>query len=79
MFKWLRDEKILQKNNIPYQVYNKYFKVTHKYVENIGKTKPIVLINKNGVVYLHSKLAKEGYIILKSVEEIIEELNKSNK
>lgn len=67
MYKWLRDNKILMGNNIPYQQFinqkffiikpNGYHKEHGKIIEDF-KT----MITKRGIDYLLKRLAKEGYI-----------------
>ena len=52
--KKLREMNILQKDNVPYQRYMKYFKV--KQTIKRCKTYTVTLINKNGIDYLSSKL-----------------------
>lgn len=53
-FETLRELKILQKDNIPYQKYMKYFKVKQTVKNN--KTYKVALINKVGIDYLSNKL-----------------------
>ena len=74
MFKWMRSKGILQVNNVPYQTYSKYFKVIPNNIKKLGFTTFTTLINYDGIIYLHKKLVKDGYISVKSMEEIIEEL-----
>lgn len=74
MFKWMRSKGILQVNNVPYQTYSKYFKVIPSNIKKLGFTTFTTLINYDGIIYLHKKLVKDGYISVKSMEEIIEEL-----
>lgn len=72
MFKWLREQKILQGDNKPYQSYMKYFKVVplkNRYAES--KT----LVNYQGVIFLYRRLKEQGKISLKSVDEVLKELN----
>lgn len=74
MFKWLREQKILQGDNKPYQSYMKYFKVVplkNRYAES--KT----LVNYQGVIFLYRRLKEQGKISLKSVDEVLKELNLS--
>lgn len=74
MFKWLREQKILQGDNKPYQSYMKYFKVIplkNKFAES--KT----LVNYQGVIFLYRRLKEQGKISLKSVDEVLKELNLS--
>lgn len=74
MFKWLREQKILQGDNKPYQSYMNYFKVIplkNKFAES--KT----LINYQGVIFLYRRLKEQGKISLKSVDEVLKELNLS--
>lgn len=67
MYKWLRDNKILMGNNMPYQQFinqkffiikpNGYHKEHGKIIEDF-KT----MITKKGIDYLLKRLAKDGYI-----------------
>lgn len=77
MFAWLRDKKILMSNNDPYQTHTKYFKVVP--VENpyTGGTNNKTLVRANGIEYIVKKLIDDGKIITKSIEEIINELEKA--
>lgn len=76
MFKWLRQQKILQGNNTPYQSYMKYFKVIST-VKN-GYNCIITRINYNGVIYLYRRLRDCGLISPKTVDDILQELNGNN-
>lgn len=78
LFAWLRDEGILRANNEPYQKYidMDYFKVIvleNKY--NDRKT-PKTLVKSKGIPFIVKKLIKDGYIVTKSINEIINELDK---
>ena len=74
MFKWLREKKILQGNNKPYQSYMKYFKIVPKVNRYTGNTDFITLVNYNGIVYLYKKLKEDGKICNRPIEEIIEDV-----
>lgn len=75
MFKWMREKSILKYNNIPYQNYAKYFEVKPINIPRAGMTRLTTLINYNGIIYLHKRLVREGLISVKTIEEILEELN----
>lgn len=75
MFKWMREKSILKYNNIPYQNYAKYFEVKPINIPRAGITKLTTLINYNGIIYLHKRLVREGLISVKTIDEILEELN----
>ncbi|MCD3196274.1 phage antirepressor Ant [Clostridium botulinum C/D] len=74
MFQWLRDKKILMKGNTPFQRYNKYFKVV-MVTNSFGFANPKTLINPKGVEFIVKKLIEDEYIITKSIDEILKELN----
>ena len=78
MFKWLREKKILQGNNKPYQSYMKYFKIVPKVNRYTGNTDFITLVNYNGIVYLYRKLKEDGRICNRPIEEIIEDVKNLN-
>ena len=75
MFKWMREKSILKYNNIPYQNYAKYFEVKPVNIPRAGMTRLTTLINYDGIIYLHKRLVREGLISVKTIDEILEELN----
>lgn len=75
MFKWMREKSILKYNNIPYQNYAKYFEVKPINIPRAGMTRLTTLINYDGIIYLHKRLVREGLISVKTIDEILEELN----
>lgn len=76
LFEWLRDNRILDSNNIPYQKYMKYFSVANIPTGN-GYVNYKTMIKPNGIGYLIKKLEKDGKLINKSVNDILKELNKT--
>lgn len=59
LFQWLRNNKYLMTNNVPYQKYMDYFKVIEKpYFNNEGepKTQITTLINGKGRLYFFKKI-----------------------
>ena len=76
MFKWMRSQGLLMKRNEPYQKYMKYFKVI-PVVNAQGYTNNKTLLNPNGVEYIVKRLIDDGKAVTKSVDEILEELEKS--
>lgn len=77
LFKWLREQKILQSNNIPYQKYMDYFKVI-PVVNQFGKTNDKPLLKSKGVDFLVKRLIKDGKIVTKTVSQILNELPQAN-
>lgn len=77
LFKWLREQKILQSNNIPYQKYMDYFKVI-PVVNQFGKTNDKPLLKSKGVDFLVKRLIKDNQIVTKSVSQILNELPQAN-
>lgn len=75
MFRWMREKSILKYNNIPYQNYAKYFEVKPINIPRAGMTRLTTLINYDGIIYLHKRLVREGLISVKTIDEILEELN----
>lgn len=73
LFKWLKEQKILDKNNVPYQHYMKYFKVI-PVINEKGFQSSKTLLQPKGVDYIVKRLIKGGKVITKSVEEILGEL-----
>ena len=76
MFKWMRGQGLLMKGNEPYQKYMKYFKVI-PVVNAQGYTNNKTLLNPKGVEYIVKRLIDDGKAVTKSVDEILEELEKS--
>lgn len=76
LFKWLRAKKILMNNNSPYQKYNDYFKVVITHTNGFTSSK--TLVRPKGISFLYKKLVEDGKIVMKSVDEIITELNNQN-
>ena len=76
LFKYLRDNKIFMDNNEPYATHIKYFKVVPvtKYNKFGSIVVPKTLIKPDGIKYIVSKLMKDGYIVLKSYSQILDEL-----
>lgn len=72
MFEWLRNEKILMENRIPYQQYMKYFTVIPVTKNNITNNKP--LIKSHGIDFVVKRLIKSGKVITKSSKDILNEL-----
>lgn len=74
MFKFLQSEKILMKNNEPYQAFRKYFK--YEFINKNGKLVPKTTIKGNGIKLLIKRLAKKDYIVSITYDEAMERLNK---
>lgn len=74
MFKFLRNEKILMKNNEPYQNFMKYFK--YEFIKKNDKLVPKTTIKGSGIKLLIRRLAKKGYIVSITYNEAMERLNK---
>lgn len=72
MFRWLREERMLQSDNIPYQNMMDKFKVV--YTERNGKMFAKTLVKGEGVKYIIKKLIKDGYIDSMTVDEIMDKL-----
>ena len=77
LFKYLRDNKIFMDNNEPYATHIKYFKVVPvtKYNKFGSIVVPKTLIKPEGIKYIVSKLMKDGYVVLKSYSQILDELS----
>lgn len=73
LFAWLKENKILMSNNIPYQVFAKYFNIitTEKNRHTFTKT----MVKATGIKYIYKKLTEDNKIINKPIEQILEELN----
>ena len=74
MFKFLKSEKILMRNNEPYQAFVKYFK--YEFINKNDKLVPKTTIKGNGIKLLIKRLAKKGYIVPITYDEAMERLNK---
>ena len=76
LFKYLRENKIFMDNNEPYATHIKYFKVVPvtKYNKFGSIVVPKTLIKPEGIKYIVSRLIKDGYIVLKSYSQILDEL-----
>ena len=72
MFRWLRDSKILNDKNIPYQRYSKYFKVINVTKNDREFTK--TMLKGNGVKFMVKQLIKDGYIENLSPNEVYAKL-----
>lgn len=75
LFKWLREQQILKSDNVPYQQYMKYFFVQAIPGAN-GYTYYKTLIKPTAIGYILKRLEKDGKIVTKSVEDILNELKK---
>ena len=77
LFKYLRDNKIFMENNEPYATHIKYFKVVPvtKYNKFGSIVVPKTLIKPEGIKYIVSKLMRDGYVVLKSYSQILDELS----
>jgi prophage antirepressor-like protein len=75
LFAWLRDKKILMSNNVPYQIYTKYFKVIPVVNQWTGQTNYKTLLKPIGITYIYNKLLKDGKVIEKPLEKVIEDLS----
>lgn len=73
MFKWLRENKLLMQDNNPYQNYMKYFKVI-PVVSSNGFKSSKTMLKPNGIEYVVKRLIKDGKIITRDVDAIIDEL-----
>lgn len=72
LYKWMREEKILQNNNAPYQNMMDKFKVIE--VENNGYSCTKTLIKGEGIKFIVNRLIKNGYINNLINEEVLEKL-----
>ena len=79
LFKWLREHNILMANNTPYQNMVDYFKVITVENKFNGKINYKSLLTPKGVKYVYKRLLKDGKVIEKDFDTIIEELNVDNK
>lgn len=72
LYKWMREEKILQTNNTPYQNMMDKFKIIE--VENNGFACTKTLLKGNGVRFIVNRLIKKGYINDLTSEEVLYKL-----
>lgn len=70
---------ILMNNNQPYQRYIDYFKVLPVENRYNNKINYKTMIRANGVKYIFERLIKNGKIIPKSINEVMQELDESDK
>lgn len=78
LFEWLRDKKILMNNNTPYQNYIDYFNVVAVENKYNGKINYKTMIKANGITYIYKRLVKDGRVIDKPIEQVIEELGQAS-
>jgi len=74
LYEWMREQKFLMHDNCPYQTHSEHFKVLpvkNKYTDRVDNK---TLIKAKGVKYIFEKLIKDGKVIPKSINEVIEEL-----
>lgn len=74
LFKFLRDEKMLMKNNEPYQAYAKYFKF--EFINKNDRFVSKTTIKGSDIKSLIKRLAKKGYITSITYNEAMERLNR---
>ena len=74
LFKWLRENKLLMSNNIPYQQYMDYFKVISVENKFTGRVDNKTLITTKGIKYIYKKLLKAGKVIKKDFNTIVNDL-----
>lgn len=74
MFKFLKSEKMLMRNNEPYQAFMKHFK--YEFINKNDKLVPRTTIKGSGIKLLIRRLAKKGYIVSITYDEAMERLNK---
>lgn len=73
LFEWMRENKMLMKNNKPYSSHMEYFKIVP--VENNRFTNSKTLIKSQGISYIVKKLIKDGKIQEKTYESVIKDIN----
>lgn len=61
LFKWLREQNILMKGNIPYQRFSDYFKVIEVLGKN-GHWYDMAMIKPKGIPYIIKRLVKDNKI-----------------
>ena len=74
LFQWLKDNKILMSNNMPYQNMMDYFKVISVENKFNGHINNKTLITPKGIKYIYKRLLKDNKVIEKDFETIISEL-----
>lgn len=79
LFEFLRDEKILMYNNEPYQAYTDKFKIIMVTNKKSGHMSSKTLVNGKGVKLIYKRLVQNGYIIKKTKEQILAELEQSEE
>jgi len=74
LFKWLRDQKILKDDNVPYQKYMDYFSVIPVINKKTGYKSSKTLLQPKGIDYVVKRLIKANLVVTKSVNDILREL-----
>ena len=74
LFEWLKENKILMSNNIPFQNMMGYFKVISVENKYNGHVNNKTLITPKGIKYIYKRLLKDNKVIEKDFETIISEL-----
>ena len=74
LFEWLKENKILMSNNIPFQNMMEYFKVISVENKYNGHINNKTLITPKGIKYIYKRLLKDDKVIDKDFETIINEL-----
>ena len=74
LFQWLKENKILMSNNMPYQNMMDYFKVISVENKFNGHINNKTLITPKGIKYIYKRLLKDNKVIDKDFETIISEL-----
>lgn len=77
LFEWMRDNKILNMNNIPFQNQMSHFKVIP--IENNKFATSKTLIKSQGISYIVKKLIKDGILKKQSYDCIIKNLSENLK
>jgi phage antirepressor YoqD-like protein len=75
LYSWLREQGFLMHTNSPYQKYSEYFKILPVKNNYTGRDDNKTLIKAKGIKYIFEKLIKDGKVISKSINEVIEGLN----
>ena len=77
MFAYLRNIDVFKSDNLPYARYEKYFEVKYTIkADSFGNSRNFVQsrINAQGMKYILKRLEKDGFIITKTVDQIVAEL-----
>ena len=74
LYSWLRKQRFLMHENSPYSKYSEYFKILPVQNKYTGRTDSKTLIKAKGIKYIFEKLIKDGKVIPKSINEVIEDL-----